>query len=69
MNLRYGDITRLDKLMRSLKNHLFMSPENNEKFLSDLKQMIEKNFGIESDLITQESPQKQMDRLVHSLAI
>ncbi|KAG2228954.1 hypothetical protein INT48_008022 [Thamnidium elegans] len=69
MNLRYGDITRLEKLMRSLKNHLFMSPENNEKFLLDLKEMIQKNFHGNGTLLSQEEIPKQMDTIIRSLAI
>lgn len=67
MNLLYGDITRLEKLMRSLKNHLFMSPENNEKFLLDLKEMIQKNFH--GAISSQEEIPKQIDTIIRSLAI
>lgn len=76
MKLQYGETSRLDKLIHSLKNHLFMEPENNEKFLSDLRHMIQNNFNNENEdnstdhaLLTQESRQKQMDNIVNSLAI
>jgi hypothetical protein len=83
MDLQYGEVSRLDKLMLSLKNHLFMGPENNEKFLSDVRFMIEKDYSNHTDdkkqqgeysntehtKLTQESKQRQMDNIVNSLAI
>lgn len=74
MKLPYGETNRLDKLIYSLKNHLFMEPDKNEEFLSDLKKMIQNSFhnegnNAEHSLLTQESRQKQMDTLVNSLAI
>lgn len=73
MKLPYGETNRLDKLIFSLKNHLFMEPDKNEEFLSDLKKMIQDSFhndeNTEHSLLTQESRQKQMDNIVNSLAI
>lgn len=83
MKLQYGQVSRLEKLMRSLKNHLFMDPEeNNDKFLSDLRgMMIEKSFvdgeatkeekrKNEKMMQTQESSQQMhMDHIVNSLSI
>lgn len=83
MKLQYGQVSRLEKLMRSLKNHLFMDPEeNNDKFLSYLRgMMIEKSFvdgeatkeekrKNEKMMQTQESSQQMhMDHIVNSLSI
>lgn len=44
MTLSFGSQSRLDKLISSLKVHLHMSPEDNESFLENIKQMVQQHF-------------------------
>ncbi|KAI9484180.1 MAG: hypothetical protein EXX96DRAFT_617123 [Benjaminiella poitrasii] len=46
MSLSYGhaSVTRLEKLLNSINNHLFMEPRRNANFLIEVEQMIHKIF-------------------------
>lgn len=44
MTSSFGDSTRLEKLLYSLRAHLFIHEEQETAFLDQVKDMIEKNF-------------------------
>ncbi|CAO3623634.1 unnamed protein product [Mucor hiemalis] len=41
MTCKYGHLPRLEKLMNTMRNHLFMNEEDVDLFLSDLKKLIQ----------------------------
>jgi hypothetical protein len=77
MMLYFGQMSRLDKLIQSLKAHLFMDPENNELFLNNVRNMIQDYFiGDKSfEDIDQNStfaisePNETTEGIIESLAI
>lgn len=64
-------MTRLEKLLRSLKNHIFMGAEENKKFLVQVNHMIQNIYvGEPIHTVTQDNDFSQnVDKMVDSLAI
>lgn len=78
MTLNFGPMTRVEKLMKSLQNHIFMTPENNTHFLEQSRRMLEDVYLRNSDALlenqdsntqAQDSNQSNMDNTIASLAI
>jgi hypothetical protein len=80
MSLNFGSMTRVEKLMSSLQKHLFMNPENNQRFLEQSRRMIQDVYinnngtlfesnNAQKDQLTQDSNQNNMENTVASLAI
>lgn len=82
MSLNFGPMSRVEKLMKSLQKHLFMSPENNNHFLEQSRRMLQdiyiNNIGTllenqsndpQKNQLAQDSNQNNMETTVASLAI
>lgn len=41
MTCKYGHVNRLEKLINTMRNHLFMNEEDVDKFLAGLKKMMQ----------------------------
>ncbi|KAG1152930.1 hypothetical protein G6F38_000098 [Rhizopus arrhizus] len=64
MTLSFGNMSRLDKLLSSLRVHLYMDPESCERFLENVKNMVQEHF------ITQQTVQPvSTDNVVKSLTV
>lgn len=64
MTLSFGNMSRLDKLLSSLRVHLYMDPESCERFLENVKNMVQEHF------ITQQAVQPvSTDNVVKSLTV
>ncbi|KAI8353631.1 hypothetical protein EDC96DRAFT_517092 [Choanephora cucurbitarum] len=69
LNSSYGTMTRLEKLLRSLKSHLFMSAEENANFLIEVNKMIQSLYLDSKQQETSTQEKKEEDDVIHSLAI
>jgi hypothetical protein len=69
MSLQYGQVLRLDKLVRSIKCHLFMDDKRTEEFLYDIRSAFQNNDDKINNNSSQEPQQKQLDDVVKSLAV
>ncbi|KAI8083316.1 uncharacterized protein B0P05DRAFT_536897 [Gilbertella persicaria] len=71
MKSKYGAMTRLEKLLRSLKGHLFMSTEENTNFLLTLSRMIHTLYmgQNEDNASTNKSSQENNENVINSLTI
>ncbi|KAI8883154.1 hypothetical protein K501DRAFT_333501 [Backusella circina FSU 941] len=77
MALFFGQKSRLDKLIQSLKVHLFMDPESSELFLNSVRNMVQDYFiGDKSfedvdqnNTFAISEPKKSTEGIIESLAI
>lgn len=60
MSLQYGQVSRLDKLISSIKCHLFMNEEAAEQFISNIRRVLQQNNILN---------EKPLDDVVNSLAV
>ncbi|KAI8389413.1 hypothetical protein BD560DRAFT_381551 [Blakeslea trispora] len=69
LNSNYGTMTRLEKLLRSLKSHIFMSAEDNANFLIEVNKLIQTLYLNEQQTVLPQEEKKEDEKVVHSLSI
>ncbi|CEG84925.1 hypothetical protein RMATCC62417_18666 [Rhizopus microsporus] len=74
MTMTFAQKPRLDKLLSSLRVHLYMTPEDNDKFLETVKNMVQEHFITQSNSTLADNtnntvPGNSADGVIQSLAV